>query len=91
MDRRIEVYGTTRQDVNGKRGVATDFTPLFSSRSGVRGIDLSQSRYTILLDSGEAVKARAAHVRAEPPAAARGASTKAKGSKGKKGGGAGRK
>ena len=25
MDKRVEVHGTSRADINGKRGVATDF------------------------------------------------------------------
>ena len=78
MDQRIEVYGTTRHDLNGKRGVATDFHGYAS--------DPSRDRYTVLLDSGETFKCRKTAVRAER--AAGGARSKAKGKakgKGKKG------
>ena len=66
MGRRIEIYGTTRHDMNGKRGVATDSHLV----DDVRGcVDMSRSRYTVLLDSGETFKARLANVRAEGLAA----------------------
>ena len=42
-----ELYGLTRQDMNGKRGLATDFHPV----GGVN--DRTKDRYTIKLDSGE--------------------------------------
>ena len=60
MDKRVEIHGTSRADMNGKRGVATDFHP-----SGSPVVDLSASRYTVQLDSGEAFKLKPANVRAE--------------------------
>ena len=56
MDKRVEIHGTSRADINGKRGVATDFHCYE---------DTSKRRYTVQLDGGEAVKVRPAHVRAE--------------------------
>ena len=79
MDQRIEVFDTSRHDVNGKRGVATDFSHVL----GMDGNCTSQSRYTVRLDSGEKFKVGPNHVRAEP-AAQPGARPKVKG-KGKKG------
>ena len=80
MDKRVEIHGTGRADMNGKRGVATDFH---------WDEDRSKWRYTVQLDSGEAFKVKPANVRAEGTGA--GASkAKGKGKKGKKGrGGAG--
>ena len=57
MDKRVEIHGTSRADMNGKRGVATDFHPDYE--------DDSKWRYTVHLDSGEAFKVKPAHVRAE--------------------------
>ena len=57
MDKRVEIHGTSRADMNGKRGVATDF-------HWYEG-DKSKWRYTVQLDSGEAFKVKPAHVRAE--------------------------
>ena len=56
MDKRVEIHGTSRADMNGKRGVATDFH---------YDKDISKWRYTVQLDSGEAPKAKLANVRAE--------------------------
>ena len=56
MDKRVEIHGTTRADINGKRGVATDFHWYE---------DESKWRYTVQLDSGEAFKLKPANVRAE--------------------------
>ena len=56
MDKRVEIHGTSHADMNGKRGVATDF-------HWYR--DQSKMRYTVQLDGGEAVKVKPAHVRAE--------------------------
>ena len=56
MDKRVEIHGTSRADINGKRGVATDFH--FNP-------DASKWRYTVQLDSGEAFKVKPANVRAE--------------------------
>ena len=58
MDKRVEIHGTSRADMNGKRGVATDFNPM-----DVR--DPTTWRYTVQLDSGEAFKFKPANVRAE--------------------------
>ena len=59
MDKRVEIHGTSRADINGKRGVATDFHwyEWFYE-------DESKSRYTVQLDSGEAFKLKPASVRA---------------------------
>jgi len=58
MDKRVELHGTSRVDMNGKRGVATDF----HSRLGD---DESKWRYTVKLDDGEVFKVKPANVRAE--------------------------
>ena len=76
MDKRVEIHGTSRADINGKRGVATDF-------HYYRG-DESKWRYTVQLDSGEAFKLKLSNVRAEGTGGASGAG-KAKKGKGKKG------
>jgi len=60
MDKRVEVHGTSRADMNGKRGVATDFHPM----GGPDG-DRTTWRYTVKLDGGEAFKLKLANVRAE--------------------------
>ena len=59
MDKRVEIHGTSRADMNGKCGVATDFH-YYDYRE-----DRSKSRYTVQLDSGEAFKVKPASVRAE--------------------------
>jgi len=58
MDKRVdvEIYGTSRVDMNGKRGVATDFH--YYEDEGKR-------RYTVKLDGGEAFKVKPANLRAE--------------------------
>ena len=80
MDKRVEIHGTGRADINGKSGVATDFHPVGGEH------DRTKDRYTVQLDSGEAFKLKPANVRAE---GAGGASSdgkaKGKGKKGKKG------
>ena len=58
MDKRVEIHGTSRADMNGKRGVATDFHPMVRT-------DATTWRYTVQLDSGEAFKLKRANVRAE--------------------------
>ena len=58
MDKRVEIHSTSRADINGKRGVATDFHWYE---------DESKRRYTVQLDSGEAFKLKPANVRAEGP------------------------
>ena len=68
MDKRVEIHGTSRADMNGKRGVATDFHPIGATQV------LSQDdpnflgwRYTVQLDSGGgAFKVKRENVRAEP-------------------------
>ena len=57
MDKRVEVHGTGRADMNGKCGIATDFHYYRANRT--------KDRYTVQLDSGEAFKVRPASVRAE--------------------------
>ena len=59
MDKRVEIHGTSRADVNGKRGVATDFHPMGGRE------DRTTCRYTVKLDDGEAFKLKPASVRAE--------------------------
>ena len=59
MDKRVEIHGTSRADMNGKRGVATDFHPVGGQN------DRTKDRYTVQLDSGEAFKVKRASVRAE--------------------------
>ena len=59
MDKRVEIYGTSRADINGQRGVATDFHPMGGHD------DRTKDRYTVQLDSGEAFKIKPANVRAE--------------------------
>ena len=78
MDKRVELHGTSRADMNGKRGVATDFHPM----GGQTG-DRTTWRYTVKLDGGEAFKLKLANVRVEPEGAGGGAG-KAKKGKGKK-------
>ena len=73
MDKRVEIHGTSRADINGQRGVATDFHCYRE--------DKSKWRYTVQLDSGEAFKLKTANVRAEGA----GDAGKAKKGKGKKG------
>ena len=77
MDKRVEIHGTSRTDMNGKRGVATDFHPMDWE-------DRTKDRYTVQLDSGEAFKLKPANVRAEGTGGASGAGKGKKG-KGKKG------
>jgi len=58
MDKRVEIHGTSRVDMNGKRGVATDFHLMNLD-------DRATWRYTVKLDGGEAFKFKLANVRAE--------------------------
>ena len=82
MDKRVEIHGTSRADMNGKRGVATDFHPMGGPRTG----DRTTWRYTVQLDSGEAFKLKTANVRAEATGgASRDGKAKGNGKKGKKG------
>ena len=80
MDKRVELHGTSRADLNGKRGVATDFHSIPDDAPMDR-------RYTVRLDSGEAFKVKLASVRAEGAGGGAPGAGKAKG-KGKKGRGA---
>ena len=59
MDKRVEIHGTARADMNGKCGVATDFHPMGGRQ------DRTKDRYTVKLDGGEAFKVKPANVRAE--------------------------
>ena len=59
MDKRVEIHGTSRADINGQRGVAIDFH--FYSDDPENNKD----RYTVQLDSGEVFKVKPANVRAE--------------------------
>ena len=78
MDKRVEIHGTSRADMNGKRGVATDFH--YDKE------DASKWRYTVQLDSGEAFKLKTANLRAEPTGGGASSDGKAKQKgKGKKG------
>ena len=76
MDKRVEIHGTSRTDINGKRGVALDFHCYTEDRT--------KDRYVVQLDSGKAFKLKPANVRAEGTGGASGAG-KAKKGKGKKG------
>ena len=78
MDKRVEIHGTSRTDMNGQCGVAIDFHPVGGPD------DPTTWRYTVQLDSGEAFKLKLANVRAEGTGGASGAG-KAKKGKGKKG------
>ena len=80
MDKRVEIHGTSRADMNGKRGVATDFHP-----SAMPNVDLTASRYTVRLDSGEAFKLKPANVRAEGAGGGAGEGKAKRKGKGKKG------
>ena len=76
MDKRVEIHGTTRADINGKRGVAIDFH--FYRE------DESKDRYTVQLDGGEAFKIKPANVRADGTGGgADGGKVQGKGKKGK--------
>ena len=75
MDKRVEIHGTSRADLNGKRGVAADF---HHHQDGE-----GKWRYTVKLDSGEAFKFKLANVRAEEA----GIGSSGGGSKGGAGGG----
>ena len=59
MDKRVEIHGTSRADMNGKRGVATDFHPMGGPH------EPATWRYTVKLDGGEAFKVKQDNVRAE--------------------------
>ena len=61
MDKRVEIHGTSRTEMNGKRGVAVDFHCFPADRT--------KDRYAVQLDSGDAFKVRPANVRAEQTSA----------------------
>ena len=89
VDKRVEIHGTSRADLNGKCGVATDFHIMDLK-------DRTTWRYTVELDGGEAFKLKRANVRAEGAAGGSGGGAagagKVKGSgKGPKKGRGGRK
>ena len=83
MDKRLEIHGASRADMNGKRGVATDFHWMDKK-------DVATWRYTVKLDGGEAFKVKPANVRAEGTGGGGGGGgagtgkAKAKGKKGRK-------
>ena len=76
MDKRVEIHGTSRADINGQRGVATDFHSIPHDTPNDR-------RYTVQLDSGEAFKLKPANVRAEGTGGASGGRGEGKGKKGR--------
>ena len=78
MDKRVEIHGTSRADMNGKRGVATDFQPMGGQH------EPTTWRYAVKLDGGEAFKVKPAHVRVEGAGGA--GKAKGKGKKGRAGG-----
>ena len=78
MDKRVEIHGTSRADMNGKRGIATDFHPM----GGPQG-DRATWRYTVQLDSGEAFKVKPANVRGEGLGGVVGVGKAKKGKKGR--------
>ena len=79
MDKRVKIHGTSRADINGKCGIATDFHLMDCD-------DVTTWRYTVQLDSGEAFKFKRTNVRAEGTASGSdGGKGKGKGKKGKKG------
>ena len=94
LDKRVEIHGTSRSDMNGKRGVATDFHAKDGGMSGAKLVgglfvgDDTTWRYTVMLDGGESFKVKLSNVRAEGAGKAK---PKDKGmGKGKKGRSAGR-
>ena len=75
MDKRVEIHGTSRADINGQRGIATDFH-YYEYKS--------KARYTVQLDGGEAFRLKPANVRVKRTGDMSGAG------KGKKGKGKGK-
>ena len=76
MDKRVEIHGTSRAGMNGKRGVATNF---HWNKEGA-----SKWCYTVQLGGGESFKLKPSNVRAEATGAATTGAGNSKG-KGKKG------
>ena len=66
MDKRVVIHGTSRGDMNGKCGVATDFHHMDPD-------DRTTWRYTVKLDSGEEYKLRPERLLAEEGKGAGGA------------------
>ena len=66
MGKRVEVVGTSREDMNGQRGQVTD-VHLVCNAEGER--DWSQSRYTVQFDRGSSFKLKMHNVRAAGVAA----------------------
>ena len=58
MDKRVEIHGTSRADMNGKRGVAVDFHKMSPTEP-------LTWRYMVKLDGGEAFKIKPASLRAK--------------------------
>ena len=79
MDKRVVIHGTSRADMNGKCGVATDFHPMDPN-------DRTAWRYTVKLDSGEEYKLRPEKLRAEEEGVGAGGAAQTKKKGGKKGG-----
>ena len=77
MDKRVEIHGTSRADINGQRGVAIDFHFYRDDPEN------NKDRFTVQLDSGEVFKLKPANVRAEGRQGASGERTKGKGKKGR--------
>ena len=78
MGKRVEIHGTSRADMNGKRGATTDFH-YYEGES-------TKDRYTVQLDNGEVFKVKPASVRAEGAGGGAGVGKvkgKAKGKKGR--------
>ena len=73
MDKRVEIHGSSRVEMNGNRGVATDFHPIGGITTLPAGVivsgctplngDRTTWRYTVKLDSGEVFKVKPANVR----------------------------
>ena len=81
MEGRVEIKGlTSRQDLNGACGLATDMHPVYNVDNT---INRSQSRYTVLLDGGATYRVKRGNVRAERKEKGKG---KGKGKKGRRGG-----
>ena len=71
MNKRVEIHGTSRADINGKCGVATDFHGYPDDRT--------KDRYTVELDGGDSFKVKPANVRAEGAGGGSSGGGKAKG------------
>ena len=79
MDKRVVIHGTSRADMNGKCGVATDFHPVGGPN------DRTTWRYTVKLDSGEEYKLRPVNLRAAEEGAGAGGGARPKKKSGKGG------